>query len=82
VLPGSGSGMTEESITATENSPSAPMCVSQCGMGVGFALSAADLAASMKDMLMQNLFYGCDCRFQILNQLGIYCAGTPWNVNQ
>src|ERR1019366_3448189 len=31
VLPGMGRGITEESITATEKSPSAPRCVSQWG---------------------------------------------------
>ena len=41
-LPGSGKGMTEESITATENSPSAPRCVSQCGIREGFTRSACD----------------------------------------
>jgi len=77
VLPGSGSGMTEESITETENSPSAPICVSQCGMGAGFALSAADLAACRKDVLMRNVFWYWDLRLQILNEPRFYCAGAP-----
>jgi hypothetical protein len=32
VLPGNGKGITDESTTATANSPSDPRCVSQCGM--------------------------------------------------
>src|ERR1700733_14830395 len=37
VLPGRGRGITEESITATENNPMAPRCVSQCGRSGGCA---------------------------------------------
>ena len=32
VLPGIGKGIGEESTTATKKSPSAPRCVSQCGI--------------------------------------------------
>ncbi len=47
----SGKGITDESSTATENKPSEPKCVSQCGMSEWWTGRAFNGAACRKAML-------------------------------
>ena len=51
VLPGGGRGITEESTTDTQNSPSPPKCVSQCGTR-GVCMSNAEKPSRFEERIV------------------------------
>jgi hypothetical protein len=47
-----GSGIGEESMIATKNSPNTPRCVIQCGISEGFTRDPRERAVCKKEILM------------------------------